>query len=536
VYKRRLSRRRFLTGAAAVAGVGLAAACGGSKKKGGMTPGQTPPAGNGQPKRGAVVRMATTAPALSLDPHTDATLGLVADMYMYGHMVHPTDWGERMYGDLAKSWELVDEVNWVFHIRQGAHFHNVPPVDGREAVAGDIVYSFKRLESIPGSNLVGWSDWIDRYEAPDDRTLTVHTTKPYAYTLLNMGSPRMAVVPKEAVDTFSDLKSNAIGTGPFQLKSWDRNTGIEVERNPNYFDPEIPYLDGLEWSVMPDDSAIQAAFRSGAVDIYGAPDKVRANSVSSVSGASAQRFLNRAYAVLVLNAVRTPAFKDQRVREAVDLALDREAMIQKLFLGDAELCGPVGPSWDTALPADEIKKAYTRDIARSKQLLSAAGQENLSFKLLCASYADNPDRATIIQQNLKDAGINVELQTEEIGTWLSDMYAVNYEADTFAHLAYLGDGIPLQSHYSTGFNRAMFLGITDAEVDSLLLQVQTTIDDDARKQLAWDVQRKILQRHGPTLVLYEPYGYLVAYDHIKNYTPSPWIFGMYRYDMWLDKG
>ena len=183
----------------------------------------------------------------------------------------------------------------------------------------------------------------------------------------------MAVVPKEAVDSFGDLKSNAIGTGPFQLKSWDRNTGIEVERNPDYYDPEIPYLDGLNWSVMSDDSSIQAAFRSGALDIYGAPDKFRAESVSSVSGASAQRFLNRAYAVLVLNAVRTPAFKDERVREAVDLALDREAMIQKLFLGGAELCGPVGPSWDTALPADEIKKAYTRDIGEVEAVALGCG-------------------------------------------------------------------------------------------------------------------------------------------------------------------
>lgn len=480
--------------------------------------------------------MATTAPALSLDPHVDTTLGATADMYMYGHAVHATDWGERMYGDLAQSWEVVDGVNWAFHIRQGARFHNVPPVNGREATAGDIVYSFKRLESIPGSNLVGWSDWIDRYEAPDDRTLTVHTAKPYAYTLLNMGGPRMAVVPKEAVDSFGDLKSNAIGTGPFLLKSWSPNTGIEVERNPGYYDAEIPYLDGLKWNVMSDDSSIQAAFRSGAIDLYGAPDRARAESVSSVSGASSQRFLSRAYAVLVLNAVRTPAFKDERVREAVDLALDRDAMIQKLFLGGAELAGPVPPSWDTALPADEIKKAYTRDVPKAKQLLSAAGQEELGFKVLCASYADNADRASIIQQNLKDAGISVELQTEEIGTWFADLYAVNYEANTFAHLAYLGDGIPLQSHYSTGFNRAMFLGITDQEVDSLLLQVQTTIDDSARKQLAWEVQRKVLQRHGPTLVLYEPYGYFVAYDYIKNYTPSPWVFGMYKYDMWLDKG
>ena len=82
----------------------------------------------------------------------------------------------------------------------------------------------------------------------------------------------------------------------------------------------------------------------------------------------------------------------------------------------------------------------------------------------------------------------------------------------------------------------MFFGITDPEVDSLLEQVQTTIDEEARKELARQVQRKILQRHGPTLTLYEPYAYFVAYDYIKNYKPSPWGFGLYKFDMWIDKG
>jgi ABC-type transport system substrate-binding protein len=87
-----------------------------------------------------------------------------------------------------------------------------------------------------------------------------------------------------------------------------------------------------------------------------------------------------------------------------------------------------------------------------------------------------------------------------------------------------------------GLNRQMFLGITDEEMDSRLEEIQTTIDEASRKELALDVQRAILKRHGPTLMLYEPYSYAVIYDYIKNYKPSPWVFGMYKYDMWIDKG
>jgi len=530
MYRPKLSRRKFLGGVAA-ASVGLAALkCGGGAEEEAATPQVT----TGEPKRGGIIQMATTAPALSLDPHTDNTLGAAVKPYTYGYLVHVTDW-KGLDGDLAENWEVVDEFNWIFHMRPGVRFHNVPPVNGRPLVAEDITYSYKRIEVTPGASLTGWNEWIDRYEATDDQTFTVHTKKPYAYIFMTLGSPRMAVVPKEAVEEFGDLKSNMIGTGPFMLKSWDINQGIEAERNPDYYRTDIPYLDGLNWIVMPDDAAIQASFRAGRSDVYAATDKLRAQSVSSVKGVSTQRFLTRAYTVLILNATRVPAFADERVREAVDLSLDRQAMIDKLFLGDGELSGPVGPSWDTALPPEEIRQAYTRDVAKAKQLLSAAGQENLRFTLVCSNYADNPDRAAIIQQNLREAGITVQLEARELGTWLNDLFAVNYEANTYANLPYLSDDIQLQSHHTKGFNRAMFFGITDPEVDSLLEQVQTTIDEEARRELARQVQRKILQRHGPTLTLYEPYAYLVAYDYIKNYKPGPWGFGMYKFDMWLDK-
>jgi ABC-type transport system substrate-binding protein len=531
MYRAKLTRRQFLGGVAA-ASAGLAALrCGG----GGEEEAATPQVTTGEPKRGGIIRMATTAPALSLDPHTDNTLAAVTKPYTYGYLVHVTEW-KGLDGDLAKKWEVVDALDWIFHMRPGVRFHNEPPVNGRPLVAGDVAYSYKRIEVTPGASLTGWNEWIDRYEAPDDQTFTVHTKKPYAYIFMTLGSPRMAVVPREAVEEFGDLKSHMIGTGPFMLKSWDVNQGIEVERNPDYYRSDIPYLDGLNWIVMPDDAAIQASFRAGRSDVYAASDRLRAESVSSVKGASTQKYLNRLYTVLILNAARVPAFTDERVREAVDISLDREAMIQKIHLGDAELCGPVGPSWDTALPPEEIEQAYKRDVAKAKQLLTAAGQEDLSFTLVCASYADNPDRAAIIQQNLQEAGIRVQLETRDLGTWLNDLYAVNYEANTYANLPYLSDDIQLQSHHSKGFNRAMFFGITDPEVDSLLEQVQTTIDDEARKELARQVQRKILKRHGPTLTLYEPYAYFVAYDYIKNYKPGPWGFGMYKFDMWIDKG
>jgi len=213
-------------------------------------------------------------------------------------------------------------------------------------------------------------------------------------------------------------------------------------------------------------------------------------------------------------------------------------MIDKLHFGDAELAGPVGPAWDTALPPEEVEAACQRDVAKARQLLSAAGAEGLRFTLSIGNYSDFADIAAIVKANLAEAGITADLQPREVGTWLADMLAGNFEATVFTHFKYLSDEIPLQSHHSLGSSRAQrdFLGVEDPKVDAILDRAEETIDDEERRKLAWDAQRLVLKRHGPTLTLYQPYGYWCAYDYIKGYTPTAYSFGLYKYDYWIDKG
>ncbi|MDH5201490.1 MAG: ABC transporter substrate-binding protein [Candidatus Bathyarchaeota archaeon] len=412
----------------------------------------------------------------------------------------------------------------------------MPPANGRALVAEDIVRSIDRRNSMPGAPR-DFEQWTDKYEAPDAQTFTIRTSKPYGYMLMTLGSPLTAIIPVEAVEQFGDLKSHAIGSGPFMLEKFGRDEGLDVVRNPNYYHG-FPYVDGISIKVLPDQASVQAAFRAGHLDVYDAGNRLQADAVRGVSGVNIQTYLDRTYSVLALNGTRVEAFKDERVREAVDLALDRKAMIDKLHFGDAELAGPVGPLWDSALPAEEVEAAYQRDVGKARQLLSAAGAEGLSFKLSFASWEDNPDRASIIKENLAEAGINAELQAQELGTWLADLLDGNFETTSYAHLRYLSDDIQLQMHHTYGWfrNEENFLGIEDPEVDALCDKIQETIDDEERNKLAWDMQRLVLKRHGPTLVLYQPYGYWVTYDYIKGYTPTAYGFGLYKYDYWIDKG
>jgi peptide/nickel transport system substrate-binding protein len=529
----RLSRRRFL--GSALAGMGaaglVAAGCGGGEKEPG-TP-EAVETREGEPKRGGTLRVATTATIISLDPHTVA--GVSVAPYLYSYVVHATDW-QGTVGDLAESWEVVDELDWIFKLRGDARFQDAPPVSGRPLVAEDIRLSIDRAKSLPGAS-ESWGQWLESYATPDAKTFTLRTKTPYGYLLMLVGSPMSAVVPMEAVEEFGDLRTNAIGSGPFMVKVYSRDQGLEMVRNPTYYH-EFPYIDGIGVKVIPDESSIQAAFRAGSIDVYGADNRLKADAVSKVGGTSIRRYLDRAYAVIRLNGSKFEAFKDQRVREAIDLALDRKAMIDKLHFGDAELAGPVPPTWDTALPAEEVAAAYQRDVAKARRLLSAAGAEHLRFAFSIGNYGNMPDQAAIIKANLAEAGITVDIRPAELGTWLENMLLGNFEGTVFTHLDFLSDEIPLQSHHSYGSSRVErdYLGVDDPAVDTILDRIQQTLDPEERKEPAWEVQRLILKRHGPTLVLYQPYGYLAAYNYIKGYQPSAFGFGLFKYDYWIDKG
>ena len=221
----RVSRRSFLGGALAATGAAglVLAGCGGGEEEKEGTP-QATETVTGQPKRGGTIRYPVTTPILSLDPNT--TEGVSVAPYFYSYVVHATDWHtpDDTIGDLAESWETPTEVDWIFHLRGDAVFQNLPPANGRPVVAEDIVKSIDRYRGMPGAS-TSWDQWTERYQAPDPRTFTILTKKPYGYMLMDLGSPLTAIMPIEAVEQFGDLKSNAVGSGPYMVKTYSATKG-----------------------------------------------------------------------------------------------------------------------------------------------------------------------------------------------------------------------------------------------------------------------------------------------------------------------
>lgn len=531
---RELSRRAFLAGAAAAAGL-ASLRCTGEADNSAPT-GATPTAG--PIKRGGVYRLGSTIPALSIDPHTEVTMGLAFICFIYGYLLHEIqqpDGPPVLVFDHAESLEQPDELTYVFKLRPGIRFQDLPPASGRELVAEDVVYSFDRIASVGATPF--WAEVIEGKSAPDPYTVQVRLAHPYAYTMSEFGGIRTAIVAREAVEEFGDLKSNGLGSGPFQVKSLSRGEAMDMARNPNYYVAGIPYVDGMSWRIIPEDSSLRAAFKAQQLDVYGPPTKVQADEVASFSqDVILTKYANLAIYMINLNELAVPALQDVRVRRAMDLSLDRDAMIEKLCFGEGNYTGPV--SWGLefwSLPQDELRSRYKRDVAEARRLLEAAGVSDLTLQLKFPS-GPTADLASMIKMQMAEAGITVDLAPLELGTWIAALMAHDFELMVGGGLPYGDEQLPLQFNHTHNWTRKEDpVHLPDPDIDAALDKVLVTVDVEERQKLVLDTTRKIIDRHGPFLYLYAPYSYTARWRYVRGYEDV--VPGMiaYTYDMWLDK-
>src|SRR5215510_10186178 len=216
----------------------------------------------GQPKRGGILRVRGYDP-----PHFDPlTLNFKAQTtlsFVYSRLVRHKVGAEVPPGtflvepDLAERWEARNETTYVFHLRHGVHWHNKPPVQGRELVAEDVKFTFDRFLTEKANPLRFMLDPVDRVEVVDRYTVKFILKEPFVWLAETLANPTGTwIVAPEVVQQYGDLKKpeSAIGTGPFLLERYEPNVKTVFKRHPDYFLKDQPYVDGVEWLVLDDPS------------------------------------------------------------------------------------------------------------------------------------------------------------------------------------------------------------------------------------------------------------------------------------------
>jgi peptide/nickel transport system substrate-binding protein len=318
---------------------------------------------------------------------------------------------------LAESWDTPDDTTYVFHLRDGVTFSN-----GRAMTADDVVGSLERLMAGEGV----WRAQIGPVEtvtAVDPQTVRVTLSTPYAPFLAALANTPAAVLPmKEVTDGSLDLTKTMLGTGPFVVESHRQDVAWTFTRHDGYWAKDKPGVDEVTITIAPQEQARIAALQNGSADLVALGNVDAPELLTGVRGASVGTQATTDFYYLMLNS-NAPGgkFADQRVRTAINIAMNREAIAKTALNGLGRPTGvtPAGLP-DSCDPA--ALPSATAGIAEAKALLKEAGAEDLSFSLAVFSTEPAPAIAQVIQQQLGEIGVDVRIEQLDEGSWAGKVY------------------------------------------------------------------------------------------------------------------
>lgn len=543
-FRRRVPRRRALAGGGALlAGAALYAACDEPRDDaagGGSSPGP-------EPRRGGTLRTATTVRFTSgLDPQTEHGAGLTIFPRLYGYLLHVDPRDDSLILDHAESIEQPDETTYIFTLRGDVRFHDIEPVSGRAVQARDVVASIRRHQRNPLVTEKPWHDEVlDAVEATDDRTVRITTKRPYVWTLHHVGDVNAgAIIPVELVEPVQDITGRAIGSGPFVLESYSPQS-VRVTRNDAHY-AGAPYLDAMEWRIFDTDTARLDAFTAREADVTPNRNRSEAEGLADQLGDDVTTARAPSLASVALGLrIDAPPFSDERVREALDLALDRTTILHEILSADGQSAGPVNPNLGNgywALPRRELDAAAGASLtiegrrARARRLLALAGAEDASFPLQVADVPELRDMAAIIASQLRAVGLSVTIETLQELVWYTNFHRGKFQASLVSFPPYESPDIPLRLLHSRGPHTGVNpYGYADAEADALIERSWGERDRERRRDDILAVQRKVIDAR-PAIYLVTGAGYSTAWSYVRDRAAElPGSLPQYHYRQWLAK-
>ena len=452
----------------------------------------------------------------NLDPRvgTDAQSELI-DELLFDSLVRK-DQHFNLVPGAAERWDIPDPRTYIFHLRPGIRFH-----DGRPLTSKDVKWTLDSMRNGTMTTIKGATyKLVDRVDTPDDLTVVMHLTEPFSPLLWNLSEGAFGIVP---YGSGKDFKNNPVGSGPFRFVRFDPDSQLIVERNDQYWG-QRPQLERIRFAIVPDDTTRALELRKGSADIAAAnsfpTDMVRA--LERESNIVVQRHSGTSLAYLAMN-LRDPILKDVRVRQALAYAIDRETILRYLFSGLGRLSDSVLPPEHWAYDGDGAHYPY--DPARANALLDAAGyprgKDGVRFRLTMKTSTVDIARllAAVLQQQLRQAGIALDIRSFEFATFYSDVTKGAFQLYSLRWIGYTNQDPDIfeDAFHSASFapkraNRGYY---SNPEVDRLIEEGRRTLDQTRRKQIYAEVQR-ILARDLPYIDLFYMDNVLVHTPRVKN--------------------
>jgi peptide/nickel transport system substrate-binding protein len=516
-----LSRREFVRNGT-VAGMSLstlgflASACGASDEDGGDS-GEPETGGENtaEVRPGGTIRAGIQAPASDLDPIKVNNQGALAVLGQSGEYLAFSDNELKLQPRIAESWEPNEDGSvWTFKIRQGVKYH-----DGKAMTAEDVAESINtHADPDNGSNALSVFAGVmskGGAKATDESTVTVELDAPngnFPY-LLSSDNYNLIILPKGF--DYPSWPKNFQGTGPWKMEKYTPDVGITYVKNPDYWDSSrMPNADKSEVKFYAKEQASVLGLQGDEVDLIAQYSATGGKALLTDPNVTTIELRSSVHRQVHMRTDKGP-LADKRIRQAIGLLVDRNALVDGLLEGKADIgndspFAPVFPDTDKTVPQRQ------QDVEQAKQLLADAGAANISVTLTTWDGFELPQLAQLIQNDLKQGGINVKLNVTDAGTYYGDaVYGKSPWLDSeFGITEYGHRGVPnvflnapLRSDGT--WNSAHF---KNKEYDALAKEYTAALEPGAKKTAAKKIQELLLDE---TPILF-PYVYFYQPGTKKN--------------------
>ncbi len=506
------------------------------------------------PKKGGVLRYGITSRLPHYDMHQSGTINSLGSQgCMYDNLVRrdPRDSGKTIVPDLAHSWEIgKDGKTYTFHLRKDVRFH-----DGAEFTSDDIKATFERIRkpptgvTIPRSTLFST---VEEITTPDKHVVQfkLGQARSTNFMMSSFASGWNTVLRKKTLeDNGYNLRKVADipGTGPFKSLRRVENEVWAMERNKDYWNKGLPYLDGIEfYSQIPFSPELGSSVLAGRTDYARICDPVSARKASTVAGMSTARFYQSVIQGTWVNTKKKP-FDDPRVRRAIHLTFDRPTLVDAVKDVTPQMVGGfIYPFSEFAIPIDQLRKkpGYQDDsapaIKEAKALMKAAGLPDGIKKVdfLVRDVASFKVWSQAIQAMLQEGlGIECNLRTVVESVWFDDVKSGNFDLAIGAVVSTLLDPSDYFNAWYRSGGAQNYSNWSNKDFDAIanLIDAET---DPAKRLSHIRAAEAIMEQDPPMFPISWENILDIYYNYVKGHNPKDY-FGIYdcvRFDtFWLDK-
>ncbi|MCQ8783074.1 ABC transporter substrate-binding protein [Mangrovibrevibacter kandeliae] len=424
--------------------------------------------------------------------------------------------GTKLEPGLAESWEVSsDNLTYTFTLRD-AKFS-----DGTPITAEDAKFSLTRIRD---DELSLWSDSykiIEDMQTPDDHTLVVKLTSPSAPFLSTLAMPGASIISKKAMEEMGEeaYAAKPVASGAFTVKDWARGDRVVLEKNPNFWQADRVKLDGVEWISIPDDNTRMLKVQAGEIDAAIFVPFSRVAQLKQDPDLEVHLEPSTREDALLINHEHGDLGKKE-VRQALDLAIDKQAIIDTVTFGIGEVANSYIPKGALYYYADNLRRPY--DPEKAKQLLESAGAGDLSFDYLVKAGDEVDEQiAVLLQQQLAKAGVTVNIQKIDasqqwdqlvdgnydvaVGYWTNDILDPDQKT-TFV----LGDDTNM--NYMTRYKAP--------DVAKLVAEARIEMDPAKREQMYVELQKQAKEDVNWVDLYYSPY-INVSRKGVSNFYQNP---------------